>query len=137
MKRTQDDDMSPTSSDYTFSDDSPTAESGATSGSQSHSFDSSSSNSAASNSDAGGGSAWDRIRAHATGSSNPASTQCESAWSRTRGSGSEVKRESKTDSTVGDSFSFSDAEEERQLAKSEAQKEFDARIERERNGKDF
>jgi hypothetical protein len=38
---------------------------------------------------------------------------------------------------VGDSYSFSNSDEERQLAKTEAQKEFDARIERERQGRDF
>ena len=36
-----------------------------------------------------------------------------------------------------DSFSFSSSDEERQLARAEAQKEFDERIERERQGKDF
>jgi hypothetical protein len=36
-----------------------------------------------------------------------------------------------------DSFSFSQGEEDKQLAKTEAQKEFDARLERERSGKDF
>jgi hypothetical protein len=36
-----------------------------------------------------------------------------------------------------DSFSFSQGEEDKQLAKTEAQKDFDARLERERSGKDF
>jgi hypothetical protein len=37
----------------------------------------------------------------------------------------------------GDSFAFSTTEEDRQLARAEAQKKFDARVERERQGKDF
>lgn len=36
-----------------------------------------------------------------------------------------------------DNFSFSSADEDKQLAKSEAQKDFDARLERERTGRDF
>lgn len=36
-----------------------------------------------------------------------------------------------------DSFSFSQGEEDKQLAKSEAQRDFDARLERERTGRDF
>ena len=53
----------------------------------------------------------------------------------------ERRRESAAQTPSGgtreDSFSFSSNEEERQLAKEEAQKEFDARVERERQGKDF
>jgi len=36
-----------------------------------------------------------------------------------------------------DSFTFDEREEDRQLAKAEAQRDFDARIERERQGRDF
>lgn len=38
---------------------------------------------------------------------------------------------------MGDSFTFSKTEEERNLAQIEAQKEFDARVEKERRGGDF
>jgi hypothetical protein len=76
-------------------------------------------------------SAWDRIRKQsATGQQQPGSTSRgaaeRSAWGTQGGS-----------YTQGDSFSFSSTEEERQLAKAEAQREFDARVERERQGKDF
>jgi len=40
-------------------------------------------------------------------------------------------------STIIDGFSFSSSEADRQLAKSEAQRDFDARLEQERAGKDF
>lgn len=75
-----------------------------------------------------GESAWERIRRQRGMSeqSPPSSPQ----------SGG-IQREQRQVSTLGDSFSFSATEEERALAKSEAQKEFDARIERERQGKDF
>ncbi|KAF2094610.1 hypothetical protein NA57DRAFT_46441 [Rhizodiscina lignyota] len=73
-------------------------------------------------------SAWARIRRQVNSSeqSGPSSQQSGGA-----------QREQSQGSTLGGSFSFSSAEEERQLAKTEAQKEFDARIERERQGKDF
>jgi hypothetical protein len=66
-----------------------------------------------------GGSSWDRIRQNAMG-----------------GSKNERASPSST-SSGGDSFSFSQGDEDRQLAKSEAQKEFDNRIAKERAGKDF
>jgi hypothetical protein len=46
-------------------------------------------------------------------------------------------RRSRAESSDHDSFSFSSGEEDKQLAKTEAQREFDARLERERSGKDF
>ena len=148
-RRVQDDNMSPTSNDYTFSDNSPAAETGTTTDSpsrfqgeqgrsyQQRPFDSSSPDSTAASSDDSGGSAWDRIRAQGTNASAAAGTQRESAWAKARGNASEGKGENKSRSTVGDSFAFSSAEEDREAAKSEAQKDFDARLERERSGKDF
>jgi hypothetical protein len=52
------------------------------------------------------------------------------AWDRRRNVG--ASRES-----LSDSFSFSETDEERELAKAEAQAEFDKRVERERHGKNF
>ncbi|PNS18445.1 hypothetical protein CAC42_6262 [Sphaceloma murrayae] len=45
--------------------------------------------------------------------------------------------EQRQGSTTGDSFAFSRGDEERQLAQDEAQRDFDARVERERQGGDF
>lgn len=80
------------------------------------------------------GSSWERLRREAQAQKQAPSQ--ESRQGRTAGWGA-VQREQQTGSTVGDSFSFSSTEEERQLAKSEAQKDFDARLERERQGGDF
>jgi hypothetical protein len=49
----------------------------------------------------------------------------------------ETQKEQREGATTGDSFAFSKTEEERTYAKEEAQKEFDARVERERRGGDF
>jgi len=72
-----------------------------------------------------GGSAWDRLRQGARGGQPP------------QPGGRAAQSESQQGSTIGDSFSFSAADENRQLAKAEAQRELDARIERERQGRDF
>lgn len=80
------------------------------------------------------GSSWERVRRESQAQKQAPSQ--ESRQGRTAGWGS-VQREQQTGSTVGDSFSFSSTEEERHLAKSEAQKDFDARLERERQGGDF
>ena len=71
------------------------------------------------------GGAWDRIRQGAVSGSQaqPSSTRSRAQQSQSASS--------------DDSFAFSQGEEDKQLAKSEAQKDFDARIERERAGKDF
>lgn len=70
-----------------------------------------------------GGSSWERLRQKAA-SGTP--------------SISGTPRRSQVDSSPGDdSFSFSQGDEDKQLAKSEAQKDFDARLERERTGRDF
>ncbi|KAK5015397.1 hypothetical protein BJ546DRAFT_977359 [Cryomyces antarcticus] len=87
----------------------------------------------------GSASAWDKIR---RGASASAPSKGSSAWPTSRGGDSRgglsgVQREQRQGSTLGDSFSFSETDEERELAKTEAQKEFDARVERERRGGDF
>lgn len=85
-----------------------------------------------------GGNAWERLRRENTASqgargSRPNASQMGSnAWADRRGAS--VVEEQKRGSTVGDSFSFSRSDEERALAKQEAQREFDARVERERSG---
>jgi hypothetical protein len=77
------------------------------------------------------GSAWDRLRRDAMSrGSQPGS----SASSQSSSARSNIRSSPQSDS---DSFSFSQGYEDKQLARSEAQKEFDARIEREREGKDF
>ncbi|KAF2219241.1 hypothetical protein BDZ85DRAFT_285593 [Elsinoe ampelina] len=48
-----------------------------------------------------------------------------------------TQREQQQGSTVGDSFAFSRREEDRQLAQTEAQTDFDARVEKERQGGNF
>ncbi|KAF4306749.1 hypothetical protein GTA08_BOTSDO04965 [Botryosphaeria dothidea] len=85
-----------------------------------------------SGSSSGGGSAWDRIRQQASSGQGPASGSPSSPWGRPA-----QQKEQRTGSTLGDSFTFSNSDEERQLAKSEAQREFDERVERERRGVDF
>ncbi|KAL9613560.1 MAG: hypothetical protein Q9167_001893 [Letrouitia subvulpina] len=76
------------------------------------------------------GSAWDRIRRRA---SNPSGEVQQRRPQQAR----EIRKEKQAGTTLGDSFTFSSEEEERQLAKDEAQKDFDARLERERHGGDF
>ena len=85
------------------------------------------------------GSAWDRVRRGDRGASGPSNssrkTQSnQSPWARQQ---SDTQKEQIEGSTTGDSFAFSKTEEERTYAKDEAQKEFDARVERERRGGDF
>ncbi|KAK4976618.1 hypothetical protein LTR66_010791 [Elasticomyces elasticus] len=81
-----------------------------------------------------GGSTWDRIRQQAT--SGTSSSNTGSAWTRNRGTTgrSDDKNEQRQGSTLGDGFGFPETEEERQSARTEAQREFDARVERERHG---
>lgn len=72
-------------------------------------------------------SAWDRIRRGASsGSQDDASLRGDAARPSQGGGNSSY-----------DSFSFSSTDEDKSLAKAEAQRDFDARIERERQGKDF
>lgn len=87
------------------------------------------------------GGAWDRIRKESSGGYKQSSRA--SAWpspgpdAQNRGQQTDVQREQQDGATLGDSFAFSASDEERQLAKTEAQKDFDARVEKERNGGDF
>lgn len=75
-----------------------------------------------------GGGAWDRIRHDAmSGSAKPSDGP----------SRRPTQQQSRSSADSGDSFAFSQGDEDKQLAQSEAQKDFDARIERERSGKDF
>ena len=96
-----------------FDDTSPTGGSGATDGG-----------------DGSGGSVWERIRQQS------ASEPSDSNTGRSRGTRG-AQQEQQDGSTAGDSFSFSSSEEERSYAKSEAQREFDERVEKERRGGDF
>jgi len=85
------------------------------------------------------GSAWDRVRRGERGASSPSKSggrpqSNQSPWARQQ---NETQKEQREGSTTGDSFAFSKTEEERAYAKDEAQKEFDARVERERRGGDF
>jgi hypothetical protein len=75
------------------------------------------------------GSTWERLRQQAGQSNNQSPSP--------RQLSSRLQDEQRQGSTTGDSFSFSKSDEERQLAKFEAQKEFDARLDRERQGEDF
>lgn len=69
----------------------------------------------------------------------------ESAWERLRRGAQpnpqpgrrEPPQRGPPGSNLGDSFTFADTEEERRRAQERAQREFDAKIERERQGKDF
>lgn len=71
-----------------------------------------------------GGSAWERLRQQAANGGT--------------GAGSGAQRRSRgQEEQGGDAFSFSSSEEDKQTAKYEAQKDFDARIEQERSGKNF
>ena len=84
------------------------------------------------------GSAWDRLRRGEKPTPIPQNSggkppPSQSQWSRRQ---SETQREQTEGSTTGN-FAFSKTEEERNYAKEEAQKEFDARVERERRGGDF
>jgi hypothetical protein len=76
----------------------------------------------------------------------------ESTWDRLRRGGAPIpgqrpaqqprraepeRREQREDSTLGDSFTFVEGEEERKRERERAQREFDERLERERQGRDF
>ncbi|KAF6228878.1 hypothetical protein HO133_006989 [Letharia lupina] len=82
--------------------------------------------------DGSAGSVWERIRQQS--SSEPSG----SSMGRGRGMrGSGMQQEQQEGSTTGDSFSFSNSDEERSYAKIEAQREFDERVEKERRGGEF
>lgn len=98
---------------------------------------------------AAGGSAWERLRRENTPaqdssprrrpSQGPAQAQSQmgsNAWADRRGAAS-VLEEQRRGATVGDGYTFSRTEEERALAKGEAQREFDAKVDKERRGESF
>lgn len=78
-----------------------------------------------------GGSAWDRIRRQST---TQTSTNKTTDWSRTQAS---TRQAQQGEPTSTDAYAFSNEDRDRQTAKSEAQREFDARVERERRGGNF
>ena len=77
------------------------------------------------------GSAWDQLRRQAVEGKSQSSRPASNPFASDRRAAERQQRDR------GDSFAFSTAEEDRQLARAEAQKQFDARVERERQGKDF
>ena len=80
-----------------------------------------------------GGSAWERIRREAGSSATAGSRRGGGAggWRRQR------ERHEGSGSMGGDDFTFSSTEAERSYAREEAQRDFDARVEKERQGGDF
>jgi hypothetical protein len=95
------------------------------------------------------GSAWERLRQQGT---SQAGKNHGSGWLSGRGQQSSPPRQSELsrnrspsqqdpnsqgDSAAEESFAFPKSEEERQLAKEEAQKDFDSRVEQERKGGHF
>ncbi|KAF2691159.1 hypothetical protein K458DRAFT_412472 [Lentithecium fluviatile CBS 122367] len=76
-----------------------------------------------------GESAWERLRRG--GASSPGQQRTPT------GRAQPPHREQREVSTLGDSFAFAETDEERKRAQERAQREFDARLERERQGKDF
>lgn len=88
-------------------------------------------------------SAWDNLRTQAlpqdqrkSGQKSESGGRQADAWaSRRNAQSSSSDVQSPQDSS--NSYTFSSADEERQLAKDEAQRDFDARVDRERRGEDF
>lgn len=76
------------------------------------------------------GSSWERLRQQEVAKKRQAPGGGNDPWNRTRGP-------VQTQRTPEDNFSYSKSEEDRVLAKEEAQREFDARVEQERRGGDF
>jgi len=90
-------------------------------------------------------SAWERLRRGEK--PTPIDGGSTGGWDnvrKTQGSGAsdwakqqeQTQREQRQGSTIGESYAYSKTDEERNYAKEEAQKEFDARIEKERRGDD-
>ncbi|KAH7414318.1 hypothetical protein DE146DRAFT_639930 [Phaeosphaeria sp. MPI-PUGE-AT-0046c] len=77
-----------------------------------------------------GESTWDRLR---RGAAPPPAGRPPQQSRR----GEPERREQREGSTVGDTFTFVEGDEERRMEKDRAQREFDERIERERQGRDF
>ena len=81
------------------------------------------------------GSAWDRVRRGA--GKAPTGRQTDSEQVQQQSGGWVGTREQTQDPTDSNEYAFSRSDEERNLARIEAQKEFDSRVERERRGGDF
>jgi hypothetical protein len=77
------------------------------------------------------GSSWDRLR---RGEAPPPVQRPQQDRSRRA---EPQRKEQKEGSTLGDSYTFVEGDEERQRERERAQQEFDARLERERQGRDF
>jgi hypothetical protein len=78
-----------------------------------------------------GESSWDRLRRGGAPAPLRRSQQLDSRRAQPE------RREQREGSTLGDSYTFVEGDEERNRARERAQQEFDARLERERQGKDF
>jgi hypothetical protein len=99
-----------------------------------------------------GGMFQDEVNGNTQGQRQPQSRPGESTWDRLRRGGAPIpgqrppqqsrraepeRREQREGSTLGDSYTFVEGDEERKRERERAQQEFDARIERERHGRDF
>ena len=80
------------------------------------------------------GSAWDRVR---QGAGRGPSVRTDSGKAQQESGGWAGLREQGQSTAASDDYAFSRSDEERNVAKGEAQMEFDARVERERRGGDF
>lgn len=90
------------------------------------------------------GSAWDRLRrgekpiqnrqTGTDGSEGAAQRPSQSTWAKLRNSSQQGGHQNPA---TDEGYSYSEAREQRELAKLQAQKEFDAQLERERKGGDF
>lgn len=119
-------------------------------------FDDASPTAGMSQAQSGGSSAWDKLRAPGSGGpqqSRPQQQQQQpqqqnqgrpgNAWAQKRAQDlgpnrvDGVQQEQRTGSTMGDAYAFSGSELERAEAKAQSQKEFDDRLDRERQGRDF
>ena len=72
----------------------------------------------------------------------PGRSSAGSSWARLRQQGSQPKDvstsgDARSRRKEGDDFSFSSSEQDKELARDEAQKDFDAKLDRERRGQDF
>ena len=86
------------------------------------------------------GSAWDRVRQTAGRGSNGRQSEpsYESGQPREQQRGwAWVREQAQSPTLASNDYAFSQGDEDRSMAKGEAQKEFDARVERERRGGDF
>lgn len=81
-----------------------------------------------------GVSAWDRIRQQSQSRPKQGTQRPQQSWQAPQGMGASDEDKSLQYRGPQDSYSFSNADEEKALAKGQAQKEFDEMLERERRG---